>query len=83
MISMNRPEIGSRPCEFLFHYRFGAFMKEWDTAAMQVICEEAGASFTDLHGRPVRANREDPVNRDGFIILNRPESALTIPDGLL
>ena len=65
------------------HYRFGAFMKEWDTAAMQVICEEAGASFTDLHGRPVRANREDPVNRDGFIILNRPESALTIPDGLL
>ena len=65
------------------HYRFGAFMKEWDTAAMQVICEEAGAAFTDLHGRPVRANREDPVNRDGFIILNHPESALTIPDGLL
>ena len=65
------------------HYRFGAFMKEWDTAAMQILCEEAGAVFTDLHGRPLRANREDPVNRDGFIILNRPESALTIPDGLL
>ena len=65
------------------HYRFGAFMKEWDTAAMQILCEEAGASFTDLHGRPVRANREDPVNRDGFIILNHPESALTMPDGLI
>ncbi|MCR5681291.1 MAG: adenylyl-sulfate kinase [Clostridiales bacterium] len=65
------------------HYRFGAFMKEWDTAAMQILCEEAGAIFADLHGRPVRANREDPVNRDGFIILNHPESALTMPDGLI
>lgn len=63
------------------HYRFGAFMKEWDTAAMQIICEEAGAIFTDLDGNPLRANREDPVNRRGFIILNRPESALDI-DGI-
>lgn len=63
------------------HYRFGSFTKEWDTAAMQIICEEAGAVFTDLDRKPMRANREDPKNRRGFIILNRPESALDI-DGI-
>lgn len=60
------------------HYRFGAFMKEWDTAAMQILCEEAGAVFTDIDGKPLIANRADPVNRRGFIILNHPESALDI-----
>lgn len=60
------------------HYRFGSFMKEWDTAAMQIICTEAGASFTRLDGTPIIANRADPVNRGGFRILNRPESALII-----
>ena len=63
------------------HYRFGAFMKEWDTAAMQILCEEAGATFTDLDGKPIPANRADPVNRRGFIILNHPESALNL-DGI-
>lgn len=58
------------------HYRFGAFTKEWDTAAMQVICEESGALFTDIYGDPLSANRADPVNRRGFRILNRPESSL-------
>lgn len=58
------------------HYRFGAFMKEWDTAGMEIICREAGASFTDLSGRVYPANRADPVNRNGFIILNHPESKL-------
>ncbi len=58
------------------HYRFGDFMKEWDTAAMQLICQEAGAIFTLHDGTPIPANREDPYNRQGFMILNRPESAL-------
>ena len=58
------------------HYRYGAFMKEWDTAAMEIICKEAGASFTDIDGKPLTANRADPVNRRGFMILNHPESAL-------
>lgn len=60
------------------HYRFGAFTKEWDTAAMQVICEESGALFTDIYGDPLSANRADPVNRRGFRILNRPESELAV-----
>lgn len=59
------------------HYRYGGFMKEWDTAAMQIICEEAGAIFAEHDGKPIRANREDPYNRNGFMILNRAESALT------
>jgi len=61
------------------HYRFGSFMKEWDTAAMQIICEEAGGIYTDGAGNKVPANRADPVNHGGFIILNHPESALELP----
>lgn len=62
------------------HYRFGSFMKEWDTAAMQIICEEAGGIYTDGNGNKVPANRADPVNHGGFIILNHPESALKLPE---
>ena len=57
-----------------FHWRTGAFMKEWDTAAMQIITEEAGALFTDSDGKPMPANREDPRNLCGFRIVNRRES---------
>ncbi|MBQ8401142.1 MAG: adenylyl-sulfate kinase [Clostridia bacterium] len=62
------------------HYRWGAFMKEWDTAGMEILCREAGASFTDINGSPLCANRADPVNRNGFRILNRPEAALDTKD---
>ncbi len=62
------------------HYRYGAFMKEWDTAGMEILCKEAGALFTDIHGLPLVANRADPVNRNGFRILNRPEAALDTTD---
>lgn len=58
------------------HYRYGAFMKEWDTAAMEILCREAGASFTDVHGNPICANRADPIHRNGFRILNTEASAL-------
>lgn len=60
------------------HYRFGPGTKEWDTAGMQIICEEAGATFTDIHGKPLMSNRADPQNLEGFIILNHPDSALNI-----
>lgn len=63
------------------HYRFGSFMKEWDTAAMQVICEEAGGIYRDGNGRAVPANRADPVNRGGFVILNSEDSALSVGQG--
>jgi hypothetical protein len=35
---------------------------------------------TDGAGNKVPANRADPVNHGGFIILNHPESALTLPE---
>ena len=54
-----------------FHLRVGAFTKEWDTAGMQIVCEEAGAIFTDAYGDELVANRPDPVNRRGFRIANR------------
>ena len=60
------------------HYRFGAKTKEWDTSAMQCIVTEAGGIFTDLDGREIESNRADYVNRNGFIILNRRESALSL-----
>ncbi len=62
------------------HYRFGSFMKEWDTAAMQILCEEAGGIYTDADGKKVPANRADPVNHGGFIILNSEKSALALPE---
>ena len=66
------------------HWRTGAFMKEWDTAAMQIITEEAGARFTDADGNPMPANREDPRNPNGLLIVNRPETleGLRFPEHL-
>lgn len=64
------------------HYRWGEFTKEWDTAAMQIICEESGAIFTDVYGDPIPANRTDPTNRRGFRILNHAESSLD-SDGIV
>lgn len=58
------------------HYRFGDKTKEWDTAAMQTIVTEAGGLFIEPDGETPIANRADYVNRNGFIILNRRESAL-------
>ncbi|MGN1347170.1 MAG: adenylyl-sulfate kinase [Eubacteriales bacterium] len=62
------------------HYRFGSFMKEWDTSAMQILCEEAGGLYTDAEGNRVPANRADPLNHGGFVILNSPKSALKLPE---
>ena len=62
-----------------FHLRVPPFTKEWDTAGMQIVCEEAGALFTDAYGAPLKANRPDPVNRRGFRIVNRQQSL----DGLI
>ena len=61
-----------------FHWRRGAFMKEWDTAGMQIIAEEAGALFTDSDGAPMPANREDPRNLNGLRIVNRKEALASL-----
>ena len=58
------------------HYRYGDKTKEWDTAAMQCIVEEAGGLFINYDGTVPKLNRKDYYNRGGFIILNRAEARL-------
>ena len=58
------------------HYRYSSNTKEWDTCAMQVIVEQAGGYLLKFDGTPIRYNREDVYNRDGYIICNRLENFL-------
>lgn len=51
------------------YYRYGPTM-EWDTAAMQIICEEAGATFRQMDGTVMRYNRADSLNSKGFYVVN-------------
>jgi len=51
------------------YYRFNPTM-EWDTAAMQIITEEAGAVFRQIDGTEMRYNRKNPTNEKGFYIIN-------------
>jgi len=57
-------------------YRLNSGTKEWDTAAPQLILEEAGGVVIKPDGTPIRYNRKDVVNRGGFILLNRIENFL-------
>lgn len=56
------------------YYRFGSTTHEWDTAAVQVLVEEAGGRMGQLDGSPLRYNRRDHRNHGGFYIANRPEN---------
>ena len=57
-------------------YRHSSNTKEWDTCAMQVIVEQAGGFLLKFDKTPIRYNREDVYNRDGYIICNRIENFL-------
>ncbi len=57
-------------------YRFSSNTKEWDTCAMQVIVEEAGGYILKFDKTPIRYNREDVYNKDGYLIINRIENFL-------
>lgn len=48
--------------------------KEWDTAACQIVVEEAGGLFVEPDGTPIRYNREDVYNRKGYTVVNRKEN---------
>ena len=60
------------------YYCFNPTM-EWDTAAMQCLVEQAGGFLRQLDNTEMRYNREDPVNRKGFFVVNRAENIWT-PD---
>ena len=57
-------------------YRLSDGTKEWDTAASQVIVEQAGGIFLDTKGKRIMYNREDVHNRIGYVICNRIENFL-------
>ena len=57
-------------------YRMSAGTKEWDTAAMQCVIEEAGGFILKPDGTPIKYNREDVYNREGYVVVNRKENML-------
>ena len=57
-------------------YRMSAGTKEWDTAAFQIIVEEAGGLVLEPDGNRITYNRKDVYNRKGYIVVNRKENIL-------
>lgn len=57
------------------YYRFG-LTSEWDTAAVQLIAEEAGGVFKQLDHSEMTYNRVDTLNRKGFYLVNSKENIL-------
>lgn len=57
-------------------YRLSSGTKEWDTAASQIIVEEAGGIFVKPNGERILYNREDVYNREGYVVANRIENIL-------
>ena len=57
-------------------YRLSDGTKEWDTAASQVIVEQAGGIYLDTNKKRMMYNREDVHNRDGYVVCNRIENFL-------
>ncbi|MCQ2741803.1 MAG: 3'(2'),5'-bisphosphate nucleotidase CysQ [Bacilli bacterium] len=57
-------------------YRMSSSTKEWDVAAGDVILTEAGGIMLKPDGTPYSYNREDPYNREGYILANRKENFL-------
>jgi 3'(2'), 5'-bisphosphate nucleotidase len=57
-------------------YRLSNGTKEWDTAASQIIVEEAGGLFVKPDGSRYRYNRPQVINLEGYIIANRKENIL-------
>ncbi len=57
-------------------YRLSSGTKEWDTAAIQIIVEEAGGVFVKPNGERMRYNRQDVYNREGYVIANKKANIL-------
>lgn len=76
-------KVGSslKPCQIAeglaeITYRMSAGTKEWDTAACQLVVEEAGGVFVEPDGARITYNRKDVYNRKGYIVVNRKENIL-------
>ncbi len=55
-------------------YRFSSGTKEWDTAAMQIILEEAGGCLLKKDGQRILYNKADVINHGGYVICNNYEN---------
>ncbi len=51
-------------------YRLSPYTKEWDTAAINLIVNEAGGVFLQPDKTPITYNRKDVYNRKGYIVCN-------------
>ena len=47
---------------------------EWDTAAAQIIVEEAGGVMADLNGQALKYNSKDSLLNPHFIVSGREKS---------
>lgn len=56
--------------------RFNDKTKEWDTAAPQIIVKEADGLFIEPNGKWIKYNKEDVVNRNGYIIANKRKNII-------
>ena len=57
-------------------YRLSPMTKEWDTAAINIIVNEAGGIFLEPNGKRLTYNRKDVYNRNGYIICNNMKNFL-------
>jgi len=58
------------------YYRFNPTM-EWDVAAMDCIVRKAGGIMRNLKtGEKMKYNRENPINEDGFYVVNKEENKI-------
>lgn len=57
-------------------YRYSDGTKEWDIAPGVLIVKEAGGFVLKPDGTEYSFNREDPYNREGYLIINRKENML-------
>jgi len=55
-----------------FYPRFGPTM-EWDTAAGQILLEEAGGALVDHAGQPLRYNARDTLVNPPFLVVGQRE----------
>lgn len=52
-------------------YRITPNTKEWDTAPMQIVLEEAGGIFIEPNGHRIKYNKKDVFNHEGYICANK------------
>ncbi|MEG1222230.1 MAG: 3'(2'),5'-bisphosphate nucleotidase CysQ [Bacilli bacterium] len=57
-------------------FRLNKGTKEWDTAAFDIIVTEAGGFVLKPDGLPMKYNRENVYNDEGYVVVNRKENIL-------